>query len=157
MSSVCPAGNEETPYSASTLRTQRRRLEVLRLILSPEEEGPAEPGKLGGWQKLPQINARRTYFPGRAISWENADKNGHQERVPPQPSKPWARGARTCSGSAANSPRVVNCSRETPALARTGIFMSSSWLRAYLIYDYRKESWQLSSNPSSAFNAPSIS
>ena len=68
MSSVSPAENEETPYSASTLRTQRRRLEVLRLILSPEEEGPAEPGKLGGWQKLPQMNARRAYFPGRAIS-----------------------------------------------------------------------------------------
>ena len=45
---MSPAGNEETPYSASTLRTQRHRLEVLRLILSPEEEGPAEPGKLGG-------------------------------------------------------------------------------------------------------------
>lgn len=28
--------------------------------------------------------------------------------------------------------------------------MSSSWLRAYLIYGCRKDSWQLSSNPSSA-------
>ena len=57
----------------------RRGAEELRLIPSQEEEGPAEPGRLGGWQRFPQMNARRTYFPGRGPSRENAGKNGHQE------------------------------------------------------------------------------
>lgn len=109
------------------------------------------------------MNAGRAAFPGRGSSWEKKIQvriDIKNECATPEaswPSEPLDRGACTRCGSAPNSPGVINCSGETPALACAGIFMLSSLLCAYLIYDYRKDSWQLSSNPNRAFNVPHIS
>lgn len=109
------------------------------------------------------MNAGRAAFPGRGSSWEKKIQvriDIKNECATPEaswPSEPLDRGACTRCGSAPNSPGVINCSGETPALACARIFMLSSLLCAYLIYDYRKDSWQLSSNPNRAFNVPHIS